>query len=173
MSVWDRCARVHAGGSVWLGNEGKEVSHSSGVAETEGVFPGSSLARRAFTCCNRHQIGARAVSADFTRLMQPGDPVPCARVYLLWRLILRWDGRLAALVTRTLSLRVEGMTAHIVALSLLVRFVCLTRQCRGVSSHRCARAYVHAPPVHRRTDRHAEGTCLSSGSSSSGRPVQL
>lgn len=66
VSMSDRCARVHAEGSVWLGNEGKEVSHSSGVAETEGVFPGSSLACRAFTCCNRHQIGERAVFADFT-----------------------------------------------------------------------------------------------------------
>lgn len=32
-------ARVHAEGSVWLDNEGKEVSHSSRVAETARGFP--------------------------------------------------------------------------------------------------------------------------------------
>lgn len=157
--VTDRCARVHAAGSVWLGNVGKEVSHSSGVAETEGVFPGSSLPCRAFTCCNRHQTSAEAVFADFTscspviRFLPPGEARTCSTGERQQprRLTRRQDhvrafvcsggsssGGMNAPVLSHMHVfnAVEGMTAHIAALSLLVHFVCLTCQWRGVSSHR-------------------------------------
>lgn len=151
-----------------MGNEGKEVSRSGGAAETEGVFPGSALARRAFTCCNRHQTGARAVFADFTsrspviRVLPPGAGTTCstgarqrsrrltrrrdhARALTCSRgLILRWDGRAGHQSHARFHCGCRHDGARRCFLVIGPCGVCLTCRFRGVSSHRCARVCVRA-----------------------------
>lgn len=112
-------ARVHADGSVWLDNEGKEMSHSSRVAETARGFPwllpllqGVHVLQQAENtqfpgcCCwlHRMRLGSfplwracsRRKSLQQRLLLAFNANSPAgsrARVDLLTRWILRWDAR--------------------------------------------------------------------------------